>query len=40
MQNNDPIPVTQPDDVISLLDILVILSENIKLLVIQLRLLS
>jgi LPS O-antigen subunit length determinant protein (WzzB/FepE family) len=34
MQYNDPIPTSQPDDEISLLDILVVLSENIKLLVI------
>ena len=34
MQNNNPIPTSQPDDEISLLDILVVLSENIKLLVI------
>ena len=34
MQNNDPTPASQPDDEISLLDILVVLSENIKLLVI------
>lgn len=34
MQNNDPIPTSQPDDEISLLDILVVLSENIKLLII------
>lgn len=34
MQNNDPAPVTQPGDEISLLDILVVLSENIKLLII------
>jgi len=34
MQNNDPIPPSQPDDEISLLDILAILSENINLLVI------
>ena len=32
MQNNDPTPTSQPDDEISLLDILVVLSENIKLL--------
>jgi hypothetical protein len=34
MQNNDPTPTSQPDDEISLLDILVVLSENIKLLII------
>ena len=34
MQNNDPTPVRQPDDEISLQDIIVVLSENIKLLVI------
>ena len=34
MQNNNPIPTSQPDDEISLLDILVVLSENIKLLII------
>ena len=34
MQNNDPTFITQSDDEISLLDILVVLSENIKLLVI------
>jgi uncharacterized protein involved in exopolysaccharide biosynthesis len=34
MQNNDPTPISQPDYEISLLDILVVLSENIKLLVI------
>ena len=34
MQNNDSTPTSQPDDEISLLDILVVLSENIKLLVI------
>jgi LPS O-antigen subunit length determinant protein (WzzB/FepE family) len=34
MQNNDPTPLRQPDDEISLLDILVVLSENIKLLII------
>jgi hypothetical protein len=34
MQNNDPTPTSQPDDEISLQDILVVLSENIKLLVI------
>ena len=38
MQNNDPTPTSQPDDEISLLDILVVLSENINLLVIGLRL--
>ena len=34
MQNNDPTHITQPNDEISLLDILVVLSENIKLLII------
>jgi LPS O-antigen subunit length determinant protein (WzzB/FepE family) len=34
MQNNDPTPTSQPDDEISFLDILVVLSENFKLLVI------
>jgi hypothetical protein len=34
MQNNDPTPTSQPDDEISLLDILVVIAENIKLLVI------
>ena len=38
MQNNDSTPTSQPDDEISLLDILVVLSEHIKLLVIGLRL--
>jgi hypothetical protein len=38
MQNNNPTYITQPDYEISLLDILLILSENIKLLVIRLRL--
>ena len=33
MQNNDPTPTSQPNDEISLLDILLILSENFKLLV-------
>jgi len=33
MQNNDSTPTSQPGDEISLLDILVVLSENIKLLV-------
>ena len=34
MQNNDPALAFQPDDEISLLDILAVLSENLKLLVI------
>ena len=38
MQNNDLRPTSQPDDEISLLDILVVLSENIKLLAIRFRL--
>ncbi len=32
MQNNDPTPTSQPDDEISLLDILVVIAENIKIL--------
>ena len=35
MQNNDPTPTSQGDDEISLLDILVVLSENINLLAIR-----
>ena len=38
MQNNVPTLTSQTDDEISLLDILVVVSENIKLLVIRLRL--
>jgi hypothetical protein len=30
MQNNDSTPTSQPDDAMSLLDILVVLSENIN----------
>lgn len=33
MQNNVPTPTSQPDDEISLLDILVVIAENIRLLV-------
>jgi hypothetical protein len=35
MQNNDPTSITQPDDAMILLDILAVLSENIKLLFIR-----
>lgn len=40
MQNNDSIQATQPDDEISLFDILVVLSENTRLPVIQPRLVN
>jgi hypothetical protein len=30
MQNNDPTSTSQPDDAMSLLDILVVLSENLN----------
>jgi hypothetical protein len=35
MQNDDPTPTSQPDDAMSLLVILAVLSENIKLLSIR-----